>query len=145
MDSPSSSPALQLSAAGDLQASITDLLAQLVRIPSRGRVDSSEGIFAFVADWLRRHDVPCRTLMGRGGRPVAITGQIGGVAERGAYVLNATADTVGFGDLGAWTRHPTGAEIADGWLYGRGSADAKAGMALFCHLLAAFRSRSFAS
>jgi succinyl-diaminopimelate desuccinylase len=145
MDNPSPSPPQQLSAADDLEASITDLLGQLVRIPSRARVDSCDRILAFVADWLRRHDVPCRALMGRDGRAVGITGQIGGAAGRGVYILNATADTVGFGDLAAWTRDPTGAEIADGWLYGRGSADTKAGMAIFCHLLAAFRPRSFAA
>src|SRR5262249_4173146 len=144
MDNPSPSPPPQLSAAGDLQASIPDLLAQLVRIPSRAGVDSCDKIVAFVADWLRRHDVPCRALIGRDGRPVGITGQIGVAAERGVYVLNATADTVGFGDLRAWTTAPTSAQIADGWLYGRGSADTKAGIAIFCHLRAAFRSRDFA-
>src|SRR5262249_4524365 len=144
MDNPSPSPPPQLSAAGDLQASIPDLLAQLVRIPSRAGVDSCDKIVAFVADWLRRHDVPCRALIGRDGRPVGITGQIGVAAERGVYVLNATADTVGFGDLRAWTTAPTSAQIADGWLYGRGSADTKAGIAIFCHLSAAFRSPNFA-
>jgi acetylornithine deacetylase/succinyl-diaminopimelate desuccinylase-like protein len=143
MDNPSPSAARQLFGADDLQRSITDLLARLVRIPSRAGVDPCDKIFAFVADWLRDHDVPCRALLGREGRLVAITGQIGDAAERGVYVLNATVDTVGFGDLAAWTRDPTGSEIADGWLYGRGSADSKAGMAIFCQLLAVFRSRSF--
>src|SRR5262249_17284258 len=95
MDTPSPSPAVQLSAGGELKAAITGLSAQLVRFPSRAGVDSCDRIFAFIADWLRRHDVPCRELMGRDGRLVGITGQIGGAAERGVYVLNAAADTVG--------------------------------------------------
>lgn len=132
-----------LTAAG-LQASITTLLADLVRIPSRASTDSCEPVFSHVAAWLRRHDVPCTTIPGGDGRVAGISGQIGQPATGGAIVLNASADTAGFGDRAAWTRDPIGAEIVDHLLYGRGSADAKAGIAIFCHLLAAFRTRRFA-
>jgi len=50
-------------------------------------------------------------------------------------VLNATLDTAGFGDLASWTSGPTEAQVADGWLQGRGSGDSKAAVALFVHLL----------
>ncbi len=73
-----------------------------------------------------------------------MAGEIGGAQDAPAYVLNATADTTGFGDLSAWTTDPVGAHVAHGWLYGRGSADSKAGIAIFCHLVASFRSRRFA-
>jgi succinyl-diaminopimelate desuccinylase len=104
MEAPSPSRAPQLSAYGDLQGSITALLAQLVRIPSRAGIDSYDRIFGFLLDWLRRHDVPCDPITARDGRMAAIAGQIGGVAGAAAYVLNATVDTAGFGDLAAWTR-----------------------------------------
>jgi succinyl-diaminopimelate desuccinylase len=50
------------------------------------------------------------------------------------YVLNATLDTADFGDLSTWSADPTTAELRDGWLYGRGSADSKSGAAVFCHV-----------
>jgi succinyl-diaminopimelate desuccinylase len=134
---------LQVSA-DELEPSVTSLLAELVRIPSRAGIDSCDRIFGCIANWLKGQDVPCTTLTGEDGRVVALAGRIEGSSKSGAFVLNATVDTAGFGDVAAWTRDPVGAEIADKCLYGRGSADAKAGVAIFCHLLAAFRARSFA-
>ena len=130
--------------ADEQQASITGLLADLVRIPSRAGIDSCDRIFGCIGDWLKSRDVPCTTVAEEDGRVVAIAGRIEGTSKDGAFVLNATVDTAGFGDVAAWTRDPVGAAIADKCLYGRGSADAKAGIAIFCHLLAAFRARSFA-
>jgi succinyl-diaminopimelate desuccinylase len=50
-------------------------------------------------------------------------------------VLNATWTTAGFGDLRPGPCRPTSAEIDGGWLHGRGSADSKAAVAIFSHLL----------
>ena len=43
-------------------------------------------------------------------------------------VLNGHMDTVGIDDPAAWTSDPFVAEIRDGFLYGRGSCDMKAGL-----------------
>jgi succinyl-diaminopimelate desuccinylase len=120
------------------------LLGDLVRVPSRAGVDSYEDIFGCIAGWLKRHDLPCTRLCEVDGRIIALSGDLGASAEQRMIVLNAPVDTAGFGDLAAWTKHPTSAEIADGYLYGRGSADSKAGISVFCHLLARFRSHAFA-
>jgi Peptidase family M20/M25/M40 len=41
-----------------------------------------------------------------------------------------------FGDEAAWTYPPASGQIAAGWLHGRGSADSKAGAAIFAHVAA---------
>src|ERR1700710_251485 len=93
----------QLSA-DEQQASITGLLTDLVRIPSRAHIDSCDAIFGCIADWLKRRDVPCTAVTGKDGRVVALAGRIEGTSKAGALVLNATVDTAGFGDAAAWTR-----------------------------------------
>jgi succinyl-diaminopimelate desuccinylase len=45
--------------------------------------------------------------------------------------FNGHTDVVPVGDLDAWTVDPFGAEIKDGFLYGRGSTDMKSGVAAF--------------
>jgi succinyl-diaminopimelate desuccinylase len=134
---------LQLSA-NDLQGSLASLLTELVRIPSRAGVDTYDEIFGCIARWLDTQNVTCTVVRGENGRPSAIAGCVGPASQGGAIVLNACVDTAGFGDLATWKHAPTGAEIEANFLYGRGSADSKAGVAVFCHLLAAFRRRDLA-
>jgi succinyl-diaminopimelate desuccinylase len=45
--------------------------------------------------------------------------------------FNGHTDVVPVGDMDAWTVDPFGAEIKDGFLYGRGSTDMKSGVAAF--------------
>ena len=47
------------------------------------------------------------------------------------FGFNGHTDVVPVGDARAWTHDPFGAEIADGWLYGRGATDMKSGVAAF--------------
>lgn len=62
------------------------------------------------------------------GRPslVALVGT--GAPGRPTLIVNGHLDTVPF-DAAAWTHDPLGGELADGRLYGRGSADMKGGIA----------------
>jgi len=48
-----------------------------------------------------------------------------------SFGFNGHTDVVPVGDAAAWTHPPFGAEIVDGWLYGRGSTDMKSGVAAF--------------
>ena len=47
------------------------------------------------------------------------------------FGFNGHTDVVPVGDLAAWTVDPFGAEIRDGFMYGRGAADMKSGVAAF--------------
>ncbi|WP_109481562.1 M20 family metallopeptidase [Paraburkholderia sp. C35] len=126
-------------------ASIVDLLTALVRVPSRGRIDARTPVLACIEAWLDAHDVRSRRIVSATGEPLALHVAIRGGAGAGPhYLLNATLDTAGFGDEATWTWPPLSAHIENGWLYGRGSADSKAAVAIFAHLAAAFSQRAAA-
>ncbi len=48
-----------------------------------------------------------------------------------SFGFNGHTDVVPVGDAAAWTRDPFGAEVAEGWMYGRGTTDMKSGVAAF--------------
>lgn len=48
-----------------------------------------------------------------------------------SFGFNGHTDVVPAGDTAAWTADPFGAEIRDGWLWGRGATDMKSGVAAF--------------
>ncbi len=47
------------------------------------------------------------------------------------FGFNGHTDVVPIGNADAWTADPFGAEIRDGWMYGRGTTDMKSGVAAF--------------
>lgn len=49
-----------------------------------------------------------------------------------SFGFNGHTDVVPVGDTAAWTVDPFGAQIRDGFLWGRGSTDMKSGVAAFC-------------
>ena len=114
--------------------SIVELTRALVRLPTRAGIDAYEPAFTLLEDWLHSHGAAVRRLAGPGGATVALMGCPAETAKRW-YVLNATVDTAPFGDESTWTRPPTGADIEGGWMYGRGTADCKVGVAIFAHLI----------
>lgn len=48
-----------------------------------------------------------------------------------AFGFNGHTDVVPVGDRARWTHDPFGAEVVDGWMYGRGATDMKSGVAAF--------------
>src|SRR3954469_18799395 len=106
-------------------------LQELVRIPSQGGIDNSRPIVLAVQRWLRTRHVDAR-LLRDDKRCVGVCGAIRGVKPGPTYMVNATVDTAPIGAVETWSRHPLSAHIHDGWLYGRGSADSKSGVVLFC-------------
>ena len=47
------------------------------------------------------------------------------------FGFNGHTDVVPVGDRDAWTHDPFGADLVDGWVYGRGATDMKSGVAAF--------------
>lgn len=120
---------------------ITALLQALVRIPSRAGEDAMAPVLDAAAHWFQQRALPVERLIGGDGRPLGLYAQVQGRSAGPWIVLNATLDTAGFGNAATWERPPTSGDIAGGRLFGRGSADSKAGAALFAHLLAHFHAR----
>lgn len=103
------------------------LTARLVRCPS---VTPEEGgALVALQELLEGAGFAC-TRVDRNGTPnlFARWGQKGHVRTFG---FNGHTDVVPIGRREDWTQDPFGAEIVDGFLYGRGSTDMKSGVAAF--------------
>jgi acetylornithine deacetylase len=66
--------------------------------------------------------------VGYAGRPVLIGRRTG--ASRRSLLIQGHVDVVPSGATSLWTTPPFSARQRDGWIYGRGSADMKAGIAM---------------
>ncbi len=113
--------------------SMIDLLGRLVQVPTRGGMDPLEPAVVLLEEWLGRRDLQPERLYA-GDALVGITGQVRGDPGYESLVLDAPLDTAPFGDPDAWHSPPTSGSVVDGWLTGRGAADSKAGIAVFCHV-----------
>ena len=120
------------------------LLAALVRCPSdnppgdcapHGELTASE--MEKLGFAVERHRVPDEVLARHGMRSV-INVVVRERFGRGPTVaLNAHGDVVPAG--GGWSTDPYGAEIRDGWMYGRGSAVSKSDFASYAYALRALK------
>jgi succinyl-diaminopimelate desuccinylase len=100
--------------------SIVALSADLVRTPSRGSLDSYDGVVGIVETWLKDTGLSPEVLPGPGG-PLGIVCNVKGAQPGPHLVLEACLDMADIGDESAWTVDPFSAEIIDGWLYLDGS------------------------
>ncbi|MCG6884043.1 MAG: succinyl-diaminopimelate desuccinylase [Silicimonas sp.] len=104
-----------------------DLTAHLVRCPS---VTPEEGgAISLLEALLTEAGFECFRA-DRGG----ISNLVARWGDKGhpkTFGFNGHTDVVPVGDEAAWTQPPFGAEIVDGWLYGRGATDMKSGVAAF--------------
>ena len=112
---------------------IRRLLAALIATPSQAGANDLAAIVKVLRAWLNENGV-AYTLCGTLARPLAIVINPPQSAAEEVWVLNACVDTAPVGDLGQWQHAPFAATEKDGWLYGRGSADSKAAVAIFCEL-----------
>lgn len=104
-----------------------DLTARLVRCPS---VTPTEGgALVLLCDELEAAGFSC-TRVDRGDTP-NLFARWGARSAARSFGFNGHTDVVPIGDLAAWTKDPFGAEIEEGWLYGRGATDMKSGVAAF--------------
>ena len=103
------------------------LTADLVRCPS---VTPDEGgALALLEKVLSAGGFTC-TRVDRGGI-ANLYARWGRQGANRTFGFNGHTDVVPLGDEAAWTMPPFGAEIKDGYLYGRGATDMKSGVAAF--------------
>jgi succinyl-diaminopimelate desuccinylase len=104
-----------------------DLTARLVRCPS---VTPEEGgALVLLQDILEQAGFTC-TRVDRGGIS-NLFARWGDKGHARSFGFNGHTDVVPIGKAEDWTQDPFGAEIVDGYLYGRGSTDMKSGVAAF--------------
>jgi succinyl-diaminopimelate desuccinylase len=115
------------------------MIGDLIQIPSRGGRDPAGPILNYIERWLHDHGLSkARKLRYPGSADaVGIVCDVESDRPGPRYVLDACVDTAAFGNESDWTDHPTSAAVADGWMYGRGSADSKAAIAIFSHVAVA--------
>jgi acetylornithine deacetylase/succinyl-diaminopimelate desuccinylase family protein len=127
---------------GSLQAAQTKFLAEIVKVPSDNPPGDCTPHAERVAELLgglgfevERHPVPGNLVRANG--MISATNLIArrsfGNGEGPVIALNAHGDVVPPGE--GWTRDPYGAEIVDGWMYGRGVAVSKSDIATYAFAL----------
>ncbi|MCA9878660.1 MAG: M20/M25/M40 family metallo-hydrolase, partial [Thermomicrobiales bacterium] len=77
------------------------------------------------------------------GRP-NVVGTLDGVGAGRSLILNGHVDVVPEGPLAMWDSPPFEPRVDDGWMYGRGAGDMKAGLASNLFALDALRAVGFA-
>jgi acetylornithine deacetylase/succinyl-diaminopimelate desuccinylase-like protein len=144
---PTARPAVSAFVAAHRDA-ITALLAAVVKIPSDNlpgdmapHADATARLLEALGFTVERHPVPADTARAHG--MVSVTNLIvrrrfGPQGAKGGgptIALNVHGDVVPPGE--GWTTDPYGAEIKDGWLYGRGAAVSKSDIATYAYALLA--------
>ncbi len=103
------------------------LTADLIRCPSVTPADA--GAMGVLDTLLSEAGFECHRV-DRGGI-ANLFARWGRKGANRSFGFNGHTDVVPAGDIAAWSRDPFGAEIADGWLWGRGATDMKSAVAAF--------------
>ncbi|MBF9016757.1 MULTISPECIES: M20 family metallopeptidase [unclassified Oceanispirochaeta] len=115
-------------------ASILNMIKEMVHIPTQGGIDDTEPMLRYLTDWYASRGMKGNILKDENGKNCAFI-FILGEGDGPLYCLNACGDTADIGNPAEWSRDPFSAEEEEGWLYGRGSCDSRAGVAIFSHIL----------
>ena len=121
----------------DLTERLADLITALVRIESENPPGNEGACARFVHEWLLDHDVDAELI----DRPYEDRPQVAATVGSGdpVVVLNGHLDTVPAGDPDRWDHPPFAGVREDGRIYGRGSVDMKAGLAVAMATMADYR------
>ena len=103
------------------------LTADLIRCPSVTPVEG--GALILLEKRLSEAGFEC-TRVDRGDTP-NLYARWGAKGANKSFGFNGHTDVVPLGDIDAWSVDPFGAEIKDGFLWGRGATDMKSGVAAF--------------
>ncbi len=105
---------------------------ELVRIPSQNGINSEESIAKFIFNKLKNFGFSPK-IIGPKEHPSVICFLKKPKAEKTIW-LEGHLDTVPAGDLSKWKYLPFKGAIKGNKIYGRGAADSKIGISIFCHL-----------
>jgi len=109
-------------------------IQRLVQTPSQNGIDPEKNVAQVIVKKLKEFCFNPQ-LVGNKSRPSVLCSV--NKASGKKLLLDAPLDTVSAGDLKRWKYSPFSARIVNGKLYGRGAADCKAGIGIFCFVAAA--------
>jgi succinyl-diaminopimelate desuccinylase len=119
---------------------LTEVLRSLVSTPSVNPGTPETAMADVVERWLEPVPIDTEQIQFAPGR-ASVGGRMRGRGDGPVLVLNGHMDTVPVDDLSLWTTDPFAGEVKDGFLYGRGACDMKAGLTVqiaVAHALAPF-------
>ena len=111
------------------QEFLTRVLIDLVQIPSENPGAYENNVANRILQWFENTPVEAKLVESMPDR-YSVGAVLRGKGDGPKLVLNGHMDTVPVDDLNLWTNDPFGASIKDGFLYGRGACDMKAGLSV---------------
>lgn len=111
------------------QSYITNVLTDLVRTPSTNPGAYEGDVARRVERWFDGTPIQAELIESMPGRP-SVGAILKGRGDGPRLILNGHLDTVPIDDEDLWTVDPFSAEVRDGYMYGRGACDMKAGLAV---------------
>ncbi|MFZ3301457.1 MAG: M20/M25/M40 family metallo-hydrolase [Microgenomates group bacterium] len=117
----------------DYTKDITLFIQKLVSIPSVNGVNNEVEIVNAIKEEADKLGLPNKVIFKDQNHPNIFVGN--NFDKKEGLLLIAHVDTAGVGDETKWTHNPFGGEVEDNKLYGRGSIDNKAGIALSLYTL----------
>jgi acetylornithine deacetylase/succinyl-diaminopimelate desuccinylase-like protein len=118
------------------ETAVTAFLQDLVRIPSVNGRHAEKALAQRIAAEAHKLNLPAQFIAADAERPNVLVHWGEGAA---GFALIGHMDTVAEGEPTHWTHPPFAAEIVDGRMIGRGTADNKAGIAIGLYTLALLR------
>lgn len=117
----------------DYSKDIISFTQKLISIPSVNGVNNEVEIINEIAKEAKKLDLPFKIMAKDKNHPNIFVGE--NFDKKTGLLLIAHVDTAGIGDETRWTHKPFGGEIENNRIYGRGSIDCKAGVALSLYTL----------
>jgi succinyl-diaminopimelate desuccinylase len=108
---------------------ISNVLADLVRTPSTNPGAYESDMARRIVSWLDATPAETELVESMPDRP-SVGAVLRGAHDGPRIILNGHMDTVPIDDEDLWTTDPFGGVVVDGYLYGRGACDMKAGLAV---------------
>ena len=108
---------------------IAEILADLVRIPSTNPGAYESDAARRVLEYFDDTPVEAELVESLPGRH-SVGAVLRGRGDGPRLILNGHLDTVPIDNEAEWTTDPFGAEVRDGYMYGRGTCDMKGGLAV---------------
>ena len=107
---------------------VVELTSELVRTPSENPTGNEAAMSEYMVGWMEKVGMEVQILPGENKRANVI-GRLRGAGESMPLVYMAHMDSVPIGERDKWNYDPFGAEIKNGYHYGRGACDMKGGTA----------------